>query len=169
VVSRAERRTKSGNKMGIIGLSDPSGQYEAVLFFEALQQYRDSLEPGSLVLLQMSAEAQGDEIRARIQTVEALDRAAAKVQKGLRIFVRDEAPLDAVARRLDCGGGQGQAASQGGEAEGEINLIVTVGAGAEVELKLPGRYKVSPQVAGALKAIPGVVDVKAVQGGTAFR
>jgi DNA polymerase-3 subunit alpha len=169
VVSRAERRTKSGNKMGIIGLSDPSGQYEAVLFFEALQQYRDSLEPGSLVLLQMSAEAQGDEIRARIQTVEALDRAAAKIQKGLRIFVRDEAPLDAVARRLDCGGGQGQAGSQGGEAEGEINLIVTVGAGAEVELKLPGRYKVSPQVAGALKAIPGVIDVKAVQGGTAFR
>jgi DNA polymerase III subunit alpha len=168
VVSRAERRTKSGNKMGIIGLSDPSGQYEAVLFFEALQQYRDGLEPGSLVLLQMTAEAQGDEIRARIQTVEALDRAAAKVQKGLRIFVRDEAPLDAVAKRLDRGGGEGPAGSQGGEAEGEINLVVTVGAGAEVELKLPGRYKVSPQIAGALKAIPGVVDVKAVQGGATF-
>jgi DNA polymerase-3 subunit alpha len=168
VVSRAERRTKSGNKMGIIGLSDPSGQYEAVLFFEALQQYRDLLEPGSPVLLQMTAEAQGDEVRARIQSVETLDRAAAKVQKGLRIFVRDEAPLEAVVKRLDRGGqggpGGGQAA---GEAEGEVNLIVMLGAGAEVELKLPGRYKVSPQIAGAIKAIPGVVDVKAVQGGAA--
>jgi DNA polymerase-3 subunit alpha len=168
VVSRAERRTKSGNKMGIIGLSDPSGQYEAVLFFEALQQYRDLLEPGSPVLLQMTAEAQGDEIRARIQTVETLDRAAAKVQKGLRIFVRDEAPLDAVAKRLDRGGGPGQGGNQGGnqasDGEGEVNVIVMLGAGAEVELKLPGRYRVSPQIAGAIKAIPGVVEVRAVQG-----
>src|SRR6202041_1430890 len=103
VVSRAERRTKTGNKMGIIGLSDPSGQFEAVIFAEGLQQYRDLLEPGSPVLLYMTAEAQGDEVRARIQTVDALDRAAAKVQKGLRIFLRDEAPLDAVAKRLDKG------------------------------------------------------------------
>jgi DNA polymerase-3 subunit alpha len=31
----------------------------------------------------------------------------------------------------------------------------------EVDLKLPGRFKVSPQIAGALKAITGVVDVQA--------
>ena len=36
VVSRQERRTKTGNKMGIIGLSDPTGQYEAVIFSEGL-------------------------------------------------------------------------------------------------------------------------------------
>ena len=113
VVSRAERRTKTGNKMGIIGLSDPSGQYEAVIFAEGLAQYRDLLEPGSPVLLQMTAEAQGDEVRARIQTVETLDRAAAKVQKGLRIFVRDEAPLDAVAKRLDKAGDRGEGEGQG--------------------------------------------------------
>jgi DNA polymerase III subunit alpha len=155
VVSRAERRTKTGNKMGIVGLSDPSGQYEAVIFAEGLQQYRDLLEPGSQVLLQMTAEAQGDEVRARIQTVEALDRAAAKIQKGLRIFVRDEAPLDAVAKRLDRAGEQGQG-------DGEVNLVVMIGAGAEVELKLPGRYKISPQIAGAIKAVPGVIEVRAV-------
>ena len=34
VVSRAERRTKTGNKMGIIEFSDPSGHYEAVVFQE---------------------------------------------------------------------------------------------------------------------------------------
>ncbi len=67
VVSRTERRTKTGNKMGIIGLSDPSGHHEAVIFAEGLQQYRDQLEPGSPVLLGLTAEAQGDEVRARIQ------------------------------------------------------------------------------------------------------
>ncbi len=30
----------------------------------------------------------------------------------------------------------------------------------EVEMKLPGRFKVSPQIAGAIKAVPGVVDVQ---------
>jgi DNA polymerase-3 subunit alpha len=36
VVARTERRTKNGTKMGIIGLSDPSGHYEAVIFAEGL-------------------------------------------------------------------------------------------------------------------------------------
>src|ERR1700678_1315073 len=44
VVSRMERRTKTGNKMGIIGLSDPTGHFEAVLFSEGLAQYREVLE-----------------------------------------------------------------------------------------------------------------------------
>ncbi len=34
--------------------------------------------------------------------------------------------------------------------------------GTEVEVKLPGRFKVSPQIAGAIKAVPGVVMVEAV-------
>jgi DNA polymerase-3 subunit alpha len=101
VVSRTERRTKTGNKMGIIGLSDPTGHYEAILFAEGLQQYRDLLEPGKAVLLFLTAEALGDEVRARIQTVEPLDQAAAKLQRGLRVFLRDDKPLDAVSKRLD--------------------------------------------------------------------
>ena len=101
VVARTERRTKNGTKMGIIGLSDPSGQYEAVLFAEGLAQYRDLLEPGSAVLLFLTAEVQGDEVRARIQSVEPLDEAAAKMHKGLRVFLRNQAPIEGVARRLE--------------------------------------------------------------------
>ncbi|MBX6425847.1 MAG: DNA polymerase III subunit alpha [Variibacter sp.] len=149
VVSRTERRTKTGNKMGIIGLSDPSGHFEAVLFSEGLQQYRDLLEPGAAVLLFLTAEAQGDEVRARIQSVEPLDAAAEKMQKGLRIFVRSETPIESVARRLE---------QQG---DGEVSMVLLLDS-AEVEVKLPGRFKVSPQIAGAIKAVPGVVQVEAV-------
>ncbi|MGV3635892.1 MAG: DNA polymerase III subunit alpha, partial [Pseudorhodoplanes sp.] len=149
VVSRVERRTKTGNKMGIIGLSDPSGQYEAVLFQEGLQQYRDLLEPGNAVLLFLSAEAQGEEVRARIQTVERLDQAAEKVQKSLQIFLRDPAPLDTITNRLEPKG------------DGEVHFVLMLSDGGEVEVKLPGRYKVSPQIAGAIKAVPGVVTVEA--------
>jgi DNA polymerase-3 subunit alpha len=150
VVSRMERRTKTGNKMGIIGLSDPSGHYEAVIFAEGLQQYRDRLEPGSPVLLGLTAEAQGDEVRARIQSVEPLDQAAARLQKGLRVFLRDPAPLEPVAKRLE------------GRGDGEVNLVLQLGGGAEVEIRLPGKFKVSPQIAGAIKAVPGVVQVEVI-------
>jgi DNA polymerase-3 subunit alpha len=33
---------------------------------------------------------------------------------------------------------------------------------AEVEVRIPGRFNVSPQIAGAIKAVPGVVTVEAV-------
>ena len=148
VVSRTERRTKTGNKMGIFGLSDPSGHYEAIMFAEGLQQYRDILEPGSPVLLFLTAEAQGDEVRARIQSAEPLDQAAAKLQKGLRVFLRDQAPIEPVAKRLD------------GKGDGEVSVVLQLGGGTEVEIRLPGRFKVSPQIAGAIKAVPGVLDVQ---------
>ncbi|HEV2624047.1 MAG TPA: DNA polymerase III subunit alpha [Xanthobacteraceae bacterium] len=162
VVSRTERRTKSGSKMGIIGLSDPSGHYEAVLFAEGLAQYRDLLEPGRAVLLFLTAEVQGDEVRARIQSVEPLDEAAARMQRGLRVFLRDAQPLPGVARRLERlekrnGGGNGADAG-----EGEVSMVLLLQNGSEVEVKLPGRFKVSPQIAGAIKAVSGVVTVEAL-------
>ena len=157
VVARTERRTRTGSKMGITELSDPSGHYEAVVFSEGLAQFRDLLEPGAAVLLMLSAELQGDDVRARIQMVEPLDQAAAKLAKGLRVFLRDEAPIESVAKRLE-GPASGRAALD----NGEVALVLMLGEGTEVEVKLPGRFKVSPQIAGAIKAVPGVVAVEAV-------
>ena len=80
-----------------------------------------------------------------------LDKAAGKVQKGLRVFLRDPAPLPAVSARLKSGG------------EGDVSLVLMVEAGKrEVEVRLPGRYVVSGAIAGALKAVPGVVAVEHV-------
>jgi DNA polymerase-3 subunit alpha len=161
VVARTERRTRTGTKMGIIGLSDPSGHFEAVLFAEVLSQYRDLLEPGAAVLLFLTAELQGDEVRARIQSVEPLDAAAAKMQKGLRVFLRNEAPLEGVARRLEPIP-SAPARSVPDRPDGDVSVVLLLGDGGEVEVKLPGRFKVSPQIAGAIKAVPGVVEVQAL-------
>ncbi|HEY6257266.1 MAG TPA: DNA polymerase III subunit alpha [Xanthobacteraceae bacterium] len=158
VVARLERRTRTGSKMGIIELSDPSGHFEAVVFSEGLAQFRDVLEPGSALLLTLSAELQGDDVRARIQNAEPLDAAAAKLQKGLRVFLRDPAPIESVAKRLE-----GTAPrSAPAKSDGEVSMILMLDQGTEVEVKLPGRFKVSPQIAGAIKAVPGVVAVEAV-------
>jgi DNA polymerase-3 subunit alpha len=161
VVARLERRTRTGSKMGVIQLSDPSGHFEAIVFAEGLQQFRDVLEPGSAVLLSLSAELQGDDVRARIQSAEPLDQAAAKLQKGLRVFLRSEAPIESVAKRLE-GTAPAPARSAPSKADGEVSVVLMLDRGTEVEVKLPGRFKVSPQIAGALKAVPGVVAVEAL-------
>ncbi|MGO9758252.1 MAG: DNA polymerase III subunit alpha [Roseiarcus sp.] len=151
VLDRAERRTKSGSKLGVVQLSDPSGQYEAIVFAEGLAQFRDLLEKGSDVRVTLQGAVEGEDVRARIVHVEALAQAAARVQKGLRIFVRDEVPLASIAERLRARG------------DGEVSLVVLLGPQeGEVEIKLPGRFAVSAPIAGALKAIGGVVAVEHV-------
>jgi DNA polymerase-3 subunit alpha len=166
-----ERRTKTGNKMGIIGLSDPTGHFEAVLFSEGLAQYRDILEPGAAVLMQLGAELQGEDVRARVLHAEPLDAAAAKTQKGLRIFLRDTKPLDSIVRRLQMpeaapqgapGRNPAQKAPSAGGGDGDVSLVLMLDLETEVEMKLPGRFRVSPQIAGAIKAVSGVVDVQTV-------
>jgi DNA polymerase-3 subunit alpha len=151
VIDRYERRAKSGAKIGVVQLSDPSGQYEAILFQEGLAQYRDLLEKGADVLVTLQAAVEGEDVRARIVGVESLSEAAAKIQTGLRVFVRDESPLASIAERLRAKG------------EGEVSLVVMLGPReGEVEVKLPGRYAVTGALAGALKAVSGVVAVEHV-------
>jgi DNA polymerase-3 subunit alpha len=151
VIDRYERRAKSGAKIGVVQLSDPSGQYEAILFQEGLAQYRDLLEKGADVLVTLQAAVEGEDVRARIVQVEPLSEAAARVHTSLRVFVRDEAPLASIAERLRAKG------------EGEVSLVVMLGPrDGEVEVKLPGRYAVTGALAGALKAVAGVVAVEHV-------
>ncbi|MGA7384421.1 MAG: hypothetical protein WBW81_06935, partial [Methylocella sp.] len=88
-------------------------------------------------------------VRARIVSVEPLDAAASRTGTGLRVFLRDKNPLGEIARHLRAQG------------DGEVSLVLLTNSG-EVEIKLPGKFSVSPQVAGALKAIPGIVSVEHV-------
>jgi DNA polymerase-3 subunit alpha len=151
VTSRQERRTKTGNKMGIVRMSDPTGQYEAVVFSEGLSLYRDLLEPGQSIVLYATAEERAEGISVRIEKVEPLEAVAAGGRQSLRVFLRDSGPIESLGRQLEPRG------------EGEVSVVLMLGAGErEVEVKLPGRWRVSPQVAGALKAVPGVVQVQMV-------
>ena len=114
-------------------------------------QHRDLLEKGADVLVTLQAAVEGEDVRARIVHVESLAAAAARVHKGLRIFLRDESPLATIGERL-CPGG-----------DGAVSLVVMLGRDeGEVEIRLPGRFVVSPAIAGALKAAPGVVAVEHV-------
>ena len=150
VTAKQERRIRSGNRMGAIQLSDPTGSYEAVIFSEGLAEYRDLLEPGTSVVVLVGAEDRPEGINVRIQTVEALDRVVAGL-KQIRVFLRDETPLPSVQKHI------------AGEGEGNVSLILLLEEGRrEIEMRLPGRHKVSPQIASALRSLDGVVQVELV-------
>ena len=149
VLTRQERKTKTGNRMGVVTLSDPTGHYEAVIFSEGLAKYRDLLEPNTPVIVGVSAAVEGDELRLRLEHVEPLDQAAERLQRSVRIFMRAAEPMEHVSRRLEAG-------------DGEVSVVLLLDEEeTEVEIRLPGRYRVSPQIAGALKTVPGVVAVEA--------
>lgn len=152
VTGRQERKTKTGNKMGIITFSDSSGQFEAVLFSEALAQYRDLLEPGKSLVITVQADERPEGIGLRIQTAQSLEEQSIRMQKALRVFVRDARPVDVVRRHLNARG------------EGLVSFIVIKDDGRrEIEVELTERFRLSPEIAAALKAAPGVLDVELVQ------
>ncbi|MBO0902267.1 DNA polymerase III subunit alpha [Jiella sonneratiae] len=149
VTSRQERKTRTGGKIGIVQMSDASGQYEVVLFSEALFAYRDVLEPGASVIVTVSAEERPEGVSLRAQHVQSLEDEAVRTQKALRVFMRDARPLAAFRSQLSA------------EGDSEVSLVlVRDGGEREVEITLPGRYRVSPQVASAVKAAPGVLEVE---------
>ena len=151
VLDRTERRARSGNKIGIVALSDPTGQFEAILFQETLNQHRDLFEKGAALLVTAQGSAEGDEVRVRITAVEPLDAAAHRSQKGLRIHLRDAVALPLIASRLDRRG------------ETQVSIVVERAPGDDpVEIELDGGFAIPPTLAGALRNATGVLAVEAV-------
>ena len=152
VTSRQERKTRTGNKMGVIAFSDQSGQYEAVLFSEALAQFRDLLEPGKSVVIDGRGRgAAGRHQPAHPDGAVAGGRGEPACRRRCASIVRDASPVSALA---------GQLATRG---EGQVSFIVIKEGGqGEVEIALPERYRISPQIASAMRAVPGVVEVELV-------
>ncbi|MBO3759846.1 DNA polymerase III subunit alpha [Ciceribacter sp. L1K22] len=151
VTGRQERKTRTGNKMGIVTFSDASGQFEAVLFSEALNQYRDMLEAGKSLVITVQADERPEGIGLRIQTVQSLEEKSVQMQKALRIYVRDSGPLKSVATHLNAKG------------DGLVSFIVIKDEGRrEIEVELTEKYRITPDIAAALRSAPGVIDVELV-------
>ena len=148
ITHKQERRSKAGNRFAFIGFSDPTGQFEAICFSDTLQAARELLEPGTSVIARIEADVDGEEIKLRLQSVENLEKAAASAVSGIQIFIRDEKPVESIAKRLQ----------PGGKAPVRITLIGDTGR--EINISLGSKFVVTPQVRGALKAVQGVIDVQ---------
>jgi DNA polymerase-3 subunit alpha len=150
VTYKQERRSKSGNKFAFGGFSDPTGQFEAVIFSDTLTLSGDILEPGKTVLLEIEAEADGENIKTRVKTVQDLAAALGRSRSGLCIVADGRLSLESLAKTV----------GDGGSTALRLKLRLS-DPRREIELNLGSSFEVSPKQAGALKALPGVLEVVA--------
>jgi len=148
ITFKQERRSKTGNKFAFVGFSDPTGQFETIVFSDTLNAVRDMLEPGKAVIARVEADVDGEDIKLRLQGLEVLDKAAASIVQGIEIFVRDTSALESIAKRLPPGG------------RAPVRMTLLMDKGREVEIGLGSKFAITPQIKGAIKAISGVLDVQ---------
>ena len=122
-----------------------------MIFSDTLAAAGDVLEPGKAVLLNVEAEVDGENVKTRVRSVIALDAALGRTRSGLCI-VADGSRL-ATADLLKHLG-------QGGATALKLRVRLPDEA-REVELMLGANFDVTPRQAGALKALPGVLEVVA--------
>jgi DNA polymerase III subunit alpha len=150
LVGKQERTSAKGNRFAFVQMTDPSGLFEATIFSERLNEARDMLEPGRALLLTVDLRMEEDNLRLLISQVEALDQAVSNTGAGLRIFLHEPGPIDGLKQIL----------GKAGRGKGRVELMLDLEEGQrEVALSLPGRFAISPAVRGAIKAVPGIVDV----------
>ncbi len=151
VIRKQERRGKSGDPFAFIALSDPSAMFEVMVFSEALANARPFLEVGRGIVVRVVGDWIDDELKLRTIGVEDLDTAAAQAGEGLKIRLGDTGPIPAIARELKQPG------------KGLITLIVPGAAGTQdVEIALPKRVQVNPQLKSTLASLSGVLEIETV-------
>jgi DNA polymerase-3 subunit alpha len=148
---KLEKPGRTGEKFAFVTLSDPTGEYEVLFPPETLRRCRDDLEPGKAVSIKVRAKASEGEVRFFGDDAQPVEKALENAVAGLRVhFAPRSAEIDALKKRLE----------NVPAGPGEILVVAGLGDGKEVELKLPGRFKLDIAVRGALKTTPGVVFVE---------
>lgn len=148
ISSRNDRRTRKGTPMAIIALSDATGSYEVIAFSEQITQFSEVLQAGKSVILTVEADERPDGIGLRLIGAEPIEKAAERVGKELRIFVEAANCLGPIHSQLKPGG------------EGHVIFVIPRGASRDYEVDVPGRFRLTTELAGAVKAMNGVVDVR---------
>jgi DNA polymerase III subunit alpha len=152
VLNSRERKGKSGNAYAFVAFSDPTGQFEAVVFSEALAASRALLEPGTAVLLDVEAEADGESVKVRVQKLASLDKAAEARHAGMKIYLDHPRALARLAEQVGSKSGEGQ-----------FRIVLRIDElKREVEFVLPQGIDATPKQRSALKMLEGVAAISAL-------
>ncbi len=150
VVGTKERITRTGSRMAWIRLSDAGGSYEVTFFSESLGRHRDILTAGSAVLVTADLRLEGETLRLTAVDAAPLDEAARQAGATMRIWLRETAAVPHIQALL----------SREGQGRGRVILVPRLGDTQDVEIPLPGGFNVSPRLAQAMKAMPGIERVE---------
>ena len=148
VIGRKERTSARGNRFAFVQLSDTTGVFEVTLFSEILGQARALLDGGQPLIVTVDVRREEESLRLTAQKIEPLDNVVADAAAGLRVFVGEAEALPRLKSLF--------AREAGGR--GRVTVVLDLPK-SEVEVALPGGFRVDPRVRAAVKSLPGVVDV----------
>jgi DNA polymerase III subunit alpha len=149
VVGKKERTSARGNRFAFVQLSDTSGVFEVTAFSDVLAVSRELLDGGQPLIITIDVRSEEQSLRLTAQKIEPLDKVVAHAAAGMKVFVGAE---DALTRLK----GLFQREAVGGR--GRVTVVLDLPS-SEVEISLPGGFRVDPRIRAAVKSLPGIIDV----------
>jgi DNA polymerase-3 subunit alpha len=148
VIGKKERTSARGSRYAFVQFSDTTGVFEVTLFSEVLGQARALIDGGQPLIITLDVRREEESLRLTAQKIEPLDSVVAHAAAGLRVFVGEAEALPQLKSLI--------AREAGGR--GRVTVVLDL-PGSEVEMTLPGGFRVDPRIRAAVKSLPGIVDV----------
>jgi DNA polymerase III subunit alpha len=151
VIGKKERSSAEGRRFAFVQMSDASGVFEITLFSEVLAVSRQLLESGQPLLVTVDVRAEEENLRLTAQKIEPLDRIVAQAAAGMKVTLGEAAALAAFKALMsnETGG------------RGRVSVVLPLPE-REVEVALPGGFKVSPRLIASAQALPGILAVQEI-------
>jgi len=150
VTGKKVRTSQKGNKFAFVSMSDATGGYEITVFSEQLAAAGDLLEVGSNIYVAAAAQFEGEAVRFIANTIKSLDVVAADTDAGMTVFIDNPSPIEHIKAVLE----------REGKGRGIVRFTVNMDMVKEADIVLESRYKISPAVLQAVKAIPGITEIQ---------
>jgi DNA polymerase-3 subunit alpha len=154
VIARVqERKSARGNPFAFVELSDAAGSFEVTVFSEILSSARALLEPGKAIVVTVEARLEDESARLTAQRIEAVEAVVANAGTGMSLRLENADGLELIGELLD----------RHRRGRGFVSLLVELDGGArQVEIELPQRYSITPDMIEALSQTPGVLEAREI-------
>lgn len=142
VIKYKERKTRNGDYLGEVELSDRSGHYQITVFDEMLETARPYLKSGQVVVLDVAAIGTGIQ-RLHLKAIRFLDDVISSRPDSVKIHILNEEHLKTIAQILN---------PHPAQANGTIvDLVIYINDSHQnVSVRLPQRYAWTPAFAASI-------------------
>ena len=148
VISLKKRVSAKGNKYAFIQLSDPSASFELTIFSDVLAKSEGLLVPGNNLLIDVAVE-NDSQFKLSVVRIRSLDNVIASIGSAFKIYSTDISAMADAKEILPVEP----------DGSGSISIVASLGE-CEITIDLPGKFSITPPMMQALKAIPGIDDVR---------
>jgi DNA polymerase-3 subunit alpha len=147
------RPAMTGGTLAFVSMSDPTGDFEAMVMPEHVEPARDRLEVGKAFVFRGRVRWRDGDLKLAADTFEPVEAAEARTTDDLRVILKEGAPLELLAQTISA-----LPKAQAGEAR-PLRLVLRLKDGREIELKTKAMAPAGPAARAALKAARGVERV----------